>query len=431
MLKRVQTDQIELGMFIHKLEGSWFSHAFWKSRFLLDDPEMLENLRESAVAGVIIDTERGIDLSEPAVTVDSATLSARIKRAAAPAAARAVAPVPQRTGFVRPTPAMPIAREFGRAKRTVGDALKVVSRTFIEMRLGKSIRSYGVEPMLDNVYASVQRNLYAFNGLLRCQSDSEPVYRHSLAVSALMIALASHLRFSPADIRDAGMAGLLMDVGAGQLPVDLATVGGDYTLLRQELREQHVLHGYTFLKAAGDIPDDVLRAVLQHHERLDGSGYPQRLTGPVIDQLGRMAAICDTYDTLISGGDPAQRLDPAEAITRLRDQPEKFDATLVARFVETVGIYPIGSFVRLRSQRLAMVVDEDPVDTGLPTVRTFWSLPQGKGLKGETIELANCYGEDAIEGVADLAGLDLPDVARLRESLLKAACKEASQAGKG
>lgn len=224
------------------------------------------------------------------------------------------------------------------------------------------------------------------------------------------------------------MAGLLMDVGAGQLAIDLATVGGDYTRLRQDLREQHVMYGYAFLKAAGDVPDDVLRAVLHHHERLDGSGYPQRLTGSVIDELGRMAAICDTYDTLIAGGDPTQRIDPAQAIVQMQEQPEKFDARLVARFVETVGVYPIGAFVRLRSQRLAMVVDEDPTDPGLPIVCTFWSLPQGKIINGELIVLAHCYGEDAIEGVADLNGLDLPELGKLRQTILKTAQKKSAKA---
>lgn len=419
MLKRIPTDQIELGMFIHKLEGNWFSHPFWKRRFLLEDPEMLQMLRESAVPGVIIDTARGKDRAP-----EAERLKAIARNAPASAPVSRPVPVPQRGGFARKPAALPIAREFGKARRTAGEALKVVSRTFIAMRLGKAVGSSGVEPMLDAVYASVQRNLYAFNGLLRCQSDSEPVYRHSLAVSALMIALAKHLRLSPAETRDAGMAGLLMDVGAGQLSVDLATVGGDYTLLRPDLREQHVVLGYSFLKAAGDIPESVLRAVLHHHERLDGSGYPQGLNGTMLDPLCRMAAICDTYDTLIAGGDPGQRLDPADAIRRLREQPECYDAALLERFVETVGVYPIGSFVRLRSHRLAMVVDEDPVDTALPAVRTFWSLPLGKRLKGETIMLAQCYGEDAIEGVADLAGLDLPPIGKLRESLLAAACED-------
>lgn len=437
MLKRVQTEDIELGMFIYKLEGSWFSHPFWKSRFLLDDPDMLDTLRNSAVRSVIIDTERSLNPATQPAQSRSAAVSARLKSMASCSPPLAANPVRQHGGFVRPAPAatnvrahvhtMPGAREFGRAKRTINNALKVVSRTFIEMRLGKTIGSYRLEPMLASIYESVQSNLYAFNGLLRCQGTCEPVYRHSLAVSALMIAFASHLKFPSARVKEAGMAGLLMDVGAGQLAVDLATVNGDYTRLRQELREQHVMHGYAFLKAAGDVSDDVLRAVLHHHERLDGSGYPQRLTGSVIDELGRMAAICDTYDTMIAGGEPAERMDPAQAIVQMQEQPEKFDARLLARFVETVGVYPIGAFVRLRSQRLAMVVDEDPADAGLPIVCTFWSLPQAKKLKGEIIMLGHCYGEDAIEGVADLTGLDLPDVDQLRQTILQTALKQSAK----
>ncbi|MBB4613104.1 HD-GYP domain-containing protein [Novosphingobium taihuense] len=429
MLKRISTSEIELGMFIHKLEGSWFKHPFWKRRFLLDDPGMLETLRDSAVDEVIIDTSRGRtlrDLGDCAAQIISGPRNAG-EPAPSPVLVRRqdLAPVPQRPGFARPPAPMPVAREFGRAKRAAGDALRVVSKAFIQVRLGKAIRAHDVEPVLDAIYASVQRNLYAFNGLLRCQTDNEPVYRHSLAVSALMIALAKHMRMSAVDVRDAGMAGLLMDVGVGQLPVDLAPVGGDYTLLRPDLREQHVVLGYTFLKAAGDIPPQVLRVILHHHERLDGSGYPQGICGAEIDTLSRMAAICDVYDSRISGGEASGRLDPAEAIRELRDQPERFDPDILERFVETVGVYPIGSFVRLRSERLAMVVDEDPADPALPTVRTFWSIPLSKRLRGETIALAHCYGDDAIEGIADISGLDLPDIDKLREALFTTACKEA------
>lgn len=415
MLKRVTTSDIELGMFIHKLEGSWFSHPFWKSKFLLEDPEMLATLRESDVDGVIIDVSRGNDVVER----QQRTL-ARV--ASAPVAVQPAAIA--RPTFVRPPATMPIAREFGRAKRTMGDALRVVSKTFIEARLGKTVNVQDVEPVIDAIYASVQRNLYAFNGLLRCQNGSEFIYRHSLAVSALMIAMARHMKFAPLDIRDAGMTGLLMDIGVGQLPVDLSAVGSDYAQLSPDLQDQHVLLGCSFLKAAGDIPGPVINAVLQHHERLDGSGYPQGLSGQAIDNLSRMAAICDAYDTLASSSGARQPLDPAEAIRVLRAQPEKFDATLLEKLVETIGVYPVGAFVKLRSNRLAMVVDEDPSDPASPTVRTFWSVELNKRLKGKTIMLAQCFGEDAIEGVAEMSGFDQAELEKLRESLFASACRE-------
>ena len=415
MLKRVSTSDVELGMFIHKLEGSWFSHPFWKSKFLLDDPDMLASLRESDVDGVIIDISRGNDVVE------------RQQRTLARAASAPVAVQPAamaRPTFVRPPTVMPMAREFGRAKRTMGDALRVVNKTFLEARLGKTVNAKDVEPVIDAIYASVQRNLYAFNGLLRCQNGSEFIYRHSLAVSALMIAMARHMKFDPLDIRDAGMTGLLMDIGVGQLPVDLSAVGSDDAQLPAELKDQHVLLGCAFLKAAGDIPGAVVNAVLQHHERLDGSGYPHGLSGNEIDKLSRMAAICDAYDTLASASAAGAGLDPAEAIRILRAQPEKFDAALLERLVETIGVYPVGAFVRMRSNRLAMVVDEDPSDPSSPTVRTFWSIELGKRLKGKTIMLAQCFGEDAIEGVADMSGFDPSELDKLRESLLAASCRE-------
>jgi hypothetical protein len=137
-----------------------------------------------------------------------------------------------------------------------------------------------------------------------------------------------------------------------------------------------------------------------------------------------MAAICDAYDTLSSVSAAGAGLDPVEAIRVLRAQPEKFDATLLEKLVETVGVYPVGAFVRMRSNRLAMVVDEDPSDPSAPTVRTFWSVELNKRLKGTTIMLAQCFGEDAIEGVADMSGFDAAELDKLRESLLSAACKE-------
>lgn len=426
MLKRVSTSDIELGMFIHKLEGSWFKHPFWKSKFLLEDSETLASLRDSDLIGVIIDVSRGRDVTERQQRIPEKSDPAQVAVKAAPVSSLPLSSVPRRPSFGRAPLTLPVAREFGRAKRAMGDALRVVSKTFIEARLGKTVRLHDVEPVLDAIYGSVQRNLYAFNGLLRCQNDNEFIYRHSLAVSALMIALARHMKFAPIDIRDAGMAGLLMDIGVGQLRVDLSAVGGDYGRLRPDLKAQHVLLGYAFLKAAGDIPEPVLRVILHHHERLDGSGYPQGLSGLAIEKLSRMAAICDAYDTLASSFDADDRLDPAEAIRTLRAQPEKFDANILEKLVETIGVYPIGAFVRLRSNRLAMVVDEDPSDPALPTVRTFWSIDLGKRLKGETIALANCYGEDAIVGVADLHGLDLPELGKLRESLLGSACRQSA-----
>lgn len=417
MLKRVETSELRLGMFIHKLEGSWFKHPFWKSKFLLEEMWMLEALQGSAVEAVIIDTERGLNnvpARECAVAGD-------------------VAPPPQRgMPLVPPRPTankfaaarVATAKEFGTARKIAERHSKLVSRVFLEARLGRGISARTVDPLIDDIYASVQRNLYAFNGLLRCREDSEETYRHALATSALMIALARQMNLPADATREAGMAGLLMDVGASQEtggpPHPEDVWAGTNTDLETDAHCQHVLAGHALLKAAGDIPDAVVKVCLRHHERLDGSGYPHRLSGQDIDVLSRMAAICDTYDLLVAGREGRPGLDPAEAIRHMGEHCDGLDPAIMVDFLEMVGIYPIGAFVELRSGRLAMVVDEDHTERALPTVFTFWSRPLERKVKGEIIVLSQCYGADEIVGIAQLGGLDLPPLGALRQSLLAA-----------
>jgi HD-GYP domain-containing protein (c-di-GMP phosphodiesterase class II) len=416
-LKRVETSELRLGMFIHKLEGSWFKHPFWKSKFLLEEMWMLEALQGSAVEAVIIDTERGLNnvpARECAVAGD-------------------VAPPPQRgMPLVPPRPIankfaaarVATAKEFGTARKIAERHSKLVSRVFLEARLGRGISARTVDPLIDDIYASVQRNLYAFNGLLRCREDSEETYRHALATSALMIALARQMNLPADATREAGMAGLLMDVGASQEtggpPHPEDVWAGANTDLETDAHCQHVLAGHALLKAAGDIPDAVVKVCLRHHERLDGSGYPHRLSGQEIDVLSRMAAICDTYDLLVAGREGRPGLDPAEAIRHMGEHCDGLDPAIMVDFLEMVGIYPIGAFVELRSGRLAMVVDEDHTERALPTVFTFWSRPLERKVKGEIIVLSQCYGADEIVGIAQLGGLDLPPLGALRQSLLAA-----------
>ncbi len=258
MLKRISTSDVELGMFVHKLEGSWFKHPFWKTKFLLEDPAMLADLQASDVSGVIIDTSRGLDLRpKPLRPVMAET--------APPSPAPIMRPERRRPLVSRSAEAPPVdlrstapqttAREFGAAVRVAGQSRKLVSRIFLESRFGKTIKVATVEPVIEDIFASVQRNPHAFNGLMRCKRDNEYVYRHALAVSALMISLARHMKMPPQTIREAGMAGLLMDVGIGHLPVDLSEYGGDYRNVDEAILRQHVMLGYQFLAAGGDMPE--------------------------------------------------------------------------------------------------------------------------------------------------------------------------------
>lgn len=422
-LKQISTSQVEMGMFVHSFQGSWLNHPFWKARFLIEDEDRLEAVRQSALDGVVIDTDRGADLPRQDEAppqrgpVLHSALKARSERmaAAAPQAASPAAPV--RPPIPR-TASVGVAREFGNARRVAGQARKVISKVFIEARLGKSPRVAEVTPVVEDIYASIERNPYAFSGLMRCKSEMEAIYQHMLSVSALMVSLSRQLGQSPQDTRTAGMAGLLLDVGVSRLDIDPTALVHGLQDIDEGLWHRHCHVGRDLLAAAGEVPEAVLQAVARHHEQMDGAGFPQGLVGRDIDQISRMAAICDRYDLLVSGAATGSTMDPAEAMRLMMGRDGMFDGEILARFQEALGVYPVGSFVRLRSDRIAMVVDQDPSEPALPTVRAFFSLATGKHVKAKVIELANCFGEDAIAGIADLTELGLPPAEELREQLL-------------
>lgn len=406
-----------MGMFVHKLEGSWLKHPFWKSRFVLDDAETLEDLRDADIDAVVIDISKGRDV--------------RARRGDLPFAQTtpAAAPPPARRRFVPPSSPTPFdyrstapqstAREFGHATRIAERGRKVVSRVFLEMRLGKSIRVEAVEPVIEDIFASVQRNPHAFNGLMRCKQDNEYLYRHALACSALMVSLGRALKLSPGEIREAGLAGLMFDVGINLLPVNLADHGNDHRRLPRKTLAQHTELGANFLEASG-LPGAVVKVARHHHERNDGSGYPARLIGGDIPLLSRMAAVCDAYDELASYMPGAQPVDPGAVLQAMSEQRGQFDPVVFAAFVQCIGTFPIGTFVELKSRRLAMVTDQDPADYAKPRVRTFFSLESGESVRSEDIELANCYGANEIVALADLSRFEPEDVMELRARMMTA-----------
>ncbi len=413
-------------MFVHKLEGSWFKHPFWKSRFLLQDEAMLHDLHASDVPAVVIDISKGYDV-RPLTAAQRAESQARQPPRLARPFIRArpqnrIAPTVQKPDL-RSTAPLSMAREFGLAKQVAGKSRKAISRVFLESRLGKSIKVSVVEPVIEDIFASMQRNPHAFNGLMRCKRDNDYIYRHALAVSALMISLGRQMKLPPAQIREAGMAGLLMDVGIGLLPVDLSQYSGDYRNLDPAILNRHIMLGYEYLDAGGGISPAVLDVVLNHHELMDGTGFPNRLSGARIDRLSRMAAICDAYDSMVSDTADGSGMDPASSLQQMKMMKGWFDPDILDKFVETLGVFPIGSVVLLRSDRLAMVVAQDPADYTRPRVKPFYTNVTGKFIRAEEIALSNCYGKDEIVETVEPSDFGIEDFPKLRERLFENAHK--------
>ncbi|MBB2484365.1 HD-GYP domain-containing protein [Mitsuaria sp. WAJ17] len=385
MLKRIPTQQVRLGMFLQSMEGSWLSHPFWKTKFVLREQSELDALLKSGVVAVWIDVEKGLDIQE-AKPLQMPALPPEPPRPQEPQPAAAPAPAPAPAS---PPPGMraSLHDEMGRAAQIVSRSRAAVINLFGEARLGKAIDAEQCLPLVEEVANSVSRNPSALISLARLKTKDDYTYMHSVAVCALMVSLSRHMGLNEAQTREAGLAGLLHDVGKMAMPIDVLNKPGQLTDDEFAVMRSHPVRGYEMLLEGGAVPAAALDVCLHHHEKIDGSGYPKKLKGDEISLLARMGAVCDVYDAITSTRPYKNAWDPAGSIQRMAQWTGHFDPVVFQAFVKSVGIYPVGTLVKLHSGRLAVVVEQSPVRLTAPLVRVFFSTKSQLPIPTELVNL--------------------------------------------
>ncbi|MBT9500090.1 MAG: HD-GYP domain-containing protein [Burkholderiaceae bacterium] len=395
MLKKIESHQLQLGMFIQSFEGSWLSHPFWKTKFLLRDPADLEAIRKSGVAICWIDVAKGLD-----VVVAAAT--APVAEAPAPAAAAASHPATASTPKPKPAaaaePKASMGSELQRAAGVINRSRQQVVALFGEARLGRSVNSEQCMTLVEGIADSVSRNPSALISLARLKTKDDYTYMHSVAVCALMVSLARHLNLGKEQVREAGFAGLLHDIGKMAMPSEVLNKPGSLTDAEYKVMQSHPVRGHELLSGGGLAMPGALDVCLHHHEKMDGSGYPHRLPGDQISLLARMGAVCDVYDAITSTRPYKNAWDPAGSIQRMAQWKGHFDPAVFQAFVKSVGIYPVGSLVRLQSGRLAVVAEQHPSSLVTPTLKVFFSTKSQMPIPLETLDLAQPGCSDRILG---------------------------------
>jgi len=246
----------------------------------------------------------------------------------------------------------------------------------------------------------VMRNPGALLSLIGLKTKDDYTFMHCVAVGTLMIALGRHIGLPPEMLRDAGMAGLLHDVGKTCVPDSVLNKPDRLTADEFEAIKQHPQSGHRLLLEAGHDHASTLDVVLRHHERLDGTGYPGGLAGDEISTLARLSAVADVYDA-VSSERVYHRALPPTAVLRmlLKNVGTHFDGALVHAFVKCIGIYPTGCLVKLASERLAIVGEQHPTNALTPRVRVFFSIKSQAHVPVREIDLAR--SDDRIAGYED------------------------------
>lgn len=386
MLKKINVRDARLGMFITEICGNWMDHPFWRKAFELDKLKDMDTLQQCGVEEVWIDTEKGLDV-ERRVTV------AVKDENAVPEAAVGDKKVERRVA---------VHEEIQRAQKIHVKARRATAFMFKEARMGNALQTGEAGTLVDDIIQSVARNQGALINLARLKNKDDYTYLHSVAVCALMIALGRQMGIEGDMLRSLGMAGLLHDIGKMMLPDEVLNKPGRLTDAEYKIFKAHPLLGWRLLKESHEVDAMVLDVCLHHHERVDGTGYPGRLSGEGLTLPARMAAVCDTYDKLTSDRFNKKGVAPTEAIrkmTELRDT--HLDRNVFHAFVKTVGIYPTGTLVKLKSGRLGVVADQAPKSLLTPIVKVFFSTKANAPIFPELVDLSKV--QDSIASVEDPA----------------------------
>lgn len=396
MLKKISVEHLELGMHLHAFCGSWMDHPFWRTRFVIESASDLQLIRASAIREVWIDTAKGSDVPAAGVL------------------AEAIETGSDEGGGMSPiTPELvPIEQEMERAGKIVAKAKQAVASMFQEVRMGRALDTEIALPLVEEISNSVMRNPGALISIARLKHKDEYTYMHSVAVCALMVSLARQLDMTEAETRKVGFAGLLHDIGKMAIPDEILNKPGKLTDEEFQIVRNHPVAGHAMLQESKGVDEVVLDVCRHHHEKPDGSGYPDQLKGAALSVYARMGAICDVYDAVTSNRPYKEGWCPAESLRRMAEWTKygQFDPHIFQTFVKSVGIYPVGSLVRLGSGRLGVVVEQNEKSLLAPKVKVFYSIKSGTRIVPEVIDISQPLTRDKIVAHEEAAKWDFPDL---------------------
>jgi len=391
VLKKIKAKDLQLGMHLHELCGSWMEHPFWRSKFTLTDPNDIRRIIESGITEVRIDVDKGLDVP------DEATVELEISGAEV----LVVAEVAQRAEAPKPAS---MSEELQRAAMICAKARHAVVSMFQEVRMGNAISAEAASELVEEISSSVLRNPGALISLARLKTADDYTYMHSVAVCGLMVSLARQLGLDEKEVREAGMAGLMHDLGKAVMPMAVLNKPGKLTDDEFNVIKSHPVEGHRLLLEGKSASAIVLDVCLHHHEKVDGSGYPDRLTGDEISVFAKMGAVCDVYDAITSNRPYKAGWDPAESIRKMTEWSKNhYDERVFQAFIKSIGIYPVGSLVKLSSGRLAVVLEQSEQSLLAPRVKAFFSTKSQTYIVPELIELSRPGTLEKIVGREDAA----------------------------
>ncbi len=374
--KRVLISQLKPGMYVVSLDQSWFQTPFYVHRRLIKNAEEIAQLKKLGVREVVIDISQGADIESPITAPAAASVSTTASQPT------------ERSIPLHETALQPLVKEIETAKTIHAEALAGAQRIFDGIGGGSPLSSPIAKKVVTTLLESITRSPEANLLLTQMRRFEHDLFTHAVNVCVLCLVVGTLDGFD-SEISALGLGALLHDVGETRMPRNLIRKSEPYTESEQQLLEQHPRLGATLLERSENTPELVRRIVAEHHERIDGSGYPFAIAGAEISLFSQIVAITDAYDVMLTGRNHGA-LQPIEVLRQLYLQSNAgaFDRDLLERIIRCLGVYPAGSVVELNTGERGIVIAANRKDTLRPTLRLI-SSRNGLALsRGPIISLA-------------------------------------------
>ncbi len=383
-------------MYITDLNNDWKPHNKTKKNGFIRSEEVINRISQLGVTELYIDTEKGID-HQDAITVSEVDKENQKKL--------------EQAGELKPhnKPTIALADEMVTASKIHNEAIGLVNNVMDNVKLGQDIEIGPIDDLADNMLSSIFRNHHALS-CLGCIRDKDAyLMEHSVNLSVLMSVYCRSMMMDKDTMHKTMVGALLHDIGKVMVPDEILHKPGRLSSSEFAEMKHHVAHGRNLLQGTDGISELSITTMAQHHERIDGSGYPDGLKGDQISMHGKMVAIVDVYDAITADRCYHKGMTPTLGIKKLLEwSDDHLDRNLVNHFIRCIGIYPVGSLALLESGRLGVVIESNEFDQRLPTVRVMYHTKFRSYIKTEVINLAHPKVQDRIVKTIDPNEYQIP-----------------------
>ncbi len=389
MIKRISINKLRPEMYVSDLNCDWIPHHNMQKEGRIPNQAIIDELKRRGIKEVYIDTERGLDEEDgySQQEVESQN-QAKLNKAA--------------TLNMDSAGSVSVEEELLKAHKLQNQAKSIMTDVLSDVKFGKPLETEGFDELADGMIDSVIRNHNALACLGRIRQKDNYLMEHSINLAVLMGIFAKAMKIDRETMHQAMVGALLHDIGKIMVPDNILHKPGKLDDNEFTRIKQHVVFSRELLKKTPGISPLTIDVAAQHHERIDGSGYPEGLTGCQICREGKMVAITDVYDAITADRCYHKGLSPTSALKKLLEwSGTHLEEHLVHKFIRSMGIYPVGSLVMLESGRLAVVIEASEKDQTRPIIKIIYHSRMKQYLPIEIIDLSKPSSQDNIKSSVD------------------------------